>query len=117
MRAIHKMKQSPRDEIAAQGAQFKKETEELLSYMLSNASDASNSRRQRQSDIGSVVRELGMEDPIRKDDEDAVPEQGVSAATKFPSLNRQTAYEWISPFEEDIGKLLDQPPQLNHDLK
>ena len=42
--------------------------------MLSNASDASISSRQGQSDIGSVVRQLGMEDPIRKDDEDVVPE-------------------------------------------
>ncbi|KMT01325.1 hypothetical protein BVRB_9g213410 [Beta vulgaris subsp. vulgaris] len=56
MGAIDKMKQSLIDEIAAQGAQFKKEIEQ--SQMLSNTSI---SRKPRQSDIGGVAKQLNTE--------------------------------------------------------
>ncbi|KMT03979.1 hypothetical protein BVRB_8g186850 [Beta vulgaris subsp. vulgaris] len=105
MGAINKTKQSLRDEIAAQCAQFKKEIEELRSKMLSNASQASNSRNPRQSDIGNIAKQLVMEDPIHEDDEDAMSEHGVPTISHYPSLNRQIVYERLSRFEEDASKL------------
>ena len=58
-----------------------------------------------------------MEDPIHEDDEDVMLEQGAPAGGKYPSLNGQNTYEWVSPFEEDAGKIQDQPLQDEPSLK
>lgn len=91
------------------GSQFEKRLTNSSSQILSNASIASNSRKQRQSDIGSIAKQLNMEDPIHEDGEDVMPEQGVPTFDKYPNLICKTAHECVSAFDEDEGKLQDQP--------
>lgn len=85
--------------------------------MLSNMSKASNSRKQRWSDICSVAKQLNMEGPIQKDGEDFAPEQEAPIGGKYPDLNRNTTYECINPFEAEANKSQDQPPQKESSSK
>ncbi|KMT06119.1 hypothetical protein BVRB_7g162900 [Beta vulgaris subsp. vulgaris] len=73
--------------------------------MLSCAKFASNLQRQCQNDVGSIAKQLDIEDPFHENGEDVRAEQvnnEMPAATsdEYTSMNRQTAFEWISPFNE-----------------